>query len=283
MYRHYFGLREMPFGITPDIGFVFACRSHQDALDTLLFALANAEGFIKVTGDVGTGKTLLCRRFVATLDQHRVVAYIPNPYLEPRTLLLALADELKVDVPRDVDQHLVLKRLTRALIEIAQGGKAAVVCIDEAQAMPVETLEALRLLTNLETEKRKLLQVVLFGQPELDQKLAAASMRQLRSRITFQSELTALMREEVGLYLDHRLRVAGYVGASLFPSRAVRLIHSATGGVPRLINILANKALTAAYDEGVSCVLPRHIRAARAHTPAANHQPRRWWWYGAMR
>jgi MSHA biogenesis protein MshM len=280
MYRHYFGLREMPFGITPDTSFVFACRSHQEALNTLLLAVANGEGFIKVTGEVGTGKTLLCRRFLATLDEHWVSAYIPNPYLEPRTLLLALADELRIEVPRDFDQHLLLKRLTTGLVEIAQTGKAVVMCLDEAQAMPVETLEALRLLTNLETEKRKLLQVVLFGQPELDQRLALASVRQLRQRITFQCVLASLTREEVGHYLDHRLRVAGHVGAKLFGPRVVTLIHSATGGVPRLINILANKAMMLAYGEGVTAVLPRHVRAAQNDTPAANAPTRRWWWYG---
>ncbi|MGH8632947.1 MAG: ExeA family protein, partial [Burkholderiales bacterium] len=168
MYRTHFGLGEMPFGITPDTSFAYACKTHQEALNTLLVAVKNGEGFLKITGEVGTGKTLLCRRFLATIDQSHVSAYIPNPYLEPRTLLFALAAELRVPLPRDADQHQLLKELSRGLLNFARQGKTVVLCLDEAQAMPIETLEALRLLTNLETEKRKLLQVVLFGQPELD-------------------------------------------------------------------------------------------------------------------
>ena len=172
MYESHFGLREPPFGITPDTSFAYACNTHQEALNTLLVAARNGEGFMKVTGEVGTGKTLLCRRFLATLDSHFVSAYVPNPYLEPRTLMFALADELGIPLPREADQHQLLKELNRALLNFARQGKTVVLCLDEAQAMPLETLEALRLLTNLETEKRKLLQVVLFGQPELDQRLA---------------------------------------------------------------------------------------------------------------
>jgi len=280
MYQSHFGLREPPFGITPDTSYTFACHSHQEALNTLLLAVANGEGFIKITGEVGTGKTLLCRRFLATLDKRFVTAYIPNPYLEPRSLLLALADELGIELARDVDQHQLLKRLNAALLEFAHADKSVVVCLDEAQAMPIETLEALRLLTNLETEKRKLLQVVLFGQPELDRRLAAESVRQLRQRITFQCTLTALSVDEVGLYLDHRLRVAGYVGTPLFRPAAIRRLHRLSRGVPRLVNILANKALMAAYGEGATVVRSSHVRSAERDTPAVNGPTGRLWWYG---
>jgi len=280
MYQTHFGLREPPFGITPDTSFTFACRSHQEALNTLLLAVVNGEGFIKVTGEVGTGKTLLCRRFLATLDERFVSAYIPNPYLEPRSLLLALADELRIELARDVDQHLLLKQLNAALLEFARMDKSVVLCLDEAQAMPIETLEALRLLTNLETEKRKLLQVVLFGQPELDRRLAAESVRQLRQRITFQCVLTALDAGEVALYLDHRLRIAGYVGSPLFRQAAVRDLHRLSRGVPRLLNILANKALMVAYGEGASFVQASHVRTAQLDTPAAARSSVRLWWYG---
>ncbi|MBY0267446.1 MAG: AAA family ATPase, partial [Burkholderiales bacterium] len=172
MYESHFGLREPPFGITPDTSFAYACNSHQEALNTLLVAARNGEGFMKVTGEVGTGKTLLCRRFLASLGDRFVSAYVPNPYLEPRTLMFALAEELAIVLPRDADQHHLLKELQRALLNFARQGKTVVVCLDEAQAMPLETLESLRLLSNLETEKRKLVQVVLFGQPELDERLA---------------------------------------------------------------------------------------------------------------
>jgi len=279
MYRTHFGLREMPFGITPDTSFAYACTSHQEALNTLLVSVRNGEGFMKIVGEVGTGKTLLCRRFLATLDATHVTAYIPNPYLEPRTLLFALADELGVAVPRDADQHRLLKTLNLALLDFARQGRTVVLCLDEAQAMPIETLEALRLLTNLETEKRKLLQVVLFGQPELDDRLDQESVRQLRQRISFQYRLAALGRAEVDRYIAHRLRVAGYHGHRMFTGPAARAVHRFAGGVPRLVNIIAHKAMLLAYGEGLQHVLPRHVRYAALDTPAARAL-RPWWWVG---
>ena len=278
MYRAHFGLREMPFGITPDTSFAYACVSHQEALNTLLVAVRNGEGFIKIVGEVGTGKTLLCRRFLSTLDPTCVSAYIPNPYLEPRTLLFALTEELGVAVPKDADQHRLLKSLNYALLDFARQGKTVVLCLDEAQAMPIETLEALRLLTNLETEKRKLLQVVLFGQPELDQKLEQDAVRQLRQRIAFQYRLTALDRPDLDQYVAHRLRVAGYRGHRMFTRPATRVLHRVSRGVPRLVNIVSHKAMLLAYGEGLQQVLPRHVRSAALDTPAAMLRP--WWWVG---
>jgi MSHA biogenesis protein MshM len=278
MYRTHFGLREPPFGITPDTSFAFSCVAHQEALNTLLVAAGNGEGFIKITGEVGTGKTLLCRRFLATLDANYVTAYVPNPYLEPRSLMLALAEELRVNVDAGADQHQLLKQIGHVLLELAREGKRVVVCLDEAQAMPLETLEALRLLSNLETEKRKLLQVVLFGQPELEDKLGQESVRQLRQRITFQYHLGALTREELDFYLAHRLRIAGYVGGRLFTMSAVAALYKATKGVPRLVNILAHKTLLLAYGEGGHEVLPRHVRVAARDTPAARPMRHSWWW-----
>ncbi|MGH8700702.1 MAG: ExeA family protein, partial [Burkholderiales bacterium] len=279
MYRTHFGLREMPFGITPDTSFAYACKTHQEALNMLLVAVKNGEGFLKITGEVGAGKTLLCRRFLATIDPSHVSAYIPNPYLEPRTLLFALAAELRVTLPREADQHHLLKELARGLLNFARQGKTVVLCLDEAQAMPTETMEALRLLTNLETEKRKLLQVVLFGQPELDQKLEGESVRQLKQRITFQHHLTPLRPEEVDQYLAHRLRIAGFRGERLFAREAADLVHRWSGGVPRLINIIAHKAMLLAFSEGVQVVQAEHVRQAVADTPAARqHNP--WRWFG---
>ena len=278
MYQSHFGLQELPFGITPDTSFAYACASHQAALNTLLVAVKNGEGFIKITGEVGTGKTLLCRKFLATLDESYASAYVPNPYLEPRTLLLALAEELGVTLAKEDDQHHLIKGLTQALLDFARQGKSVVLCLDEAQAMPIESLEALRLLTNLETEKRKLLQVVLFGQPELDDKLARDSVRQLRQRITFQYRLGELGRDELDYYLAHRLRVAGYRGNRLFTEAAVRALHQASGGIPRLVNVLAHKAMLLAYGEGVQQVTPRHVRVAASDTPASHQKS--WWWLG---
>lgn len=278
MYQSHFGLKELPFGITPDTSFFFALTRYQEALNTLLIAAQNGEGFIKITGEVGTGKTLLCRKFLASLGSRFVTAYIPNPYLEPRALLMALADELRVDVEPSADQHQLLKALTTKLMSRAAQKKQVVVCLDEAQAMPLETLEALRLLTNLETEKRKLLQVVLFGQPELDEKLEHESVRQIKQRITFHYRLESLAREEIDYYIAHRLRVAGFSGAQLFTPQAIRLLYRASGGIPRLINILSHKAMLVTYGEGKSQVMRRHMTSAVRDTPAVKRD-----WFGFVR
>ena len=275
-YLKHFGLRELPFGITPDTSYFFACRSIQEALNTLLIAVANGEGFIKITGEVGTGKTLLCRKFLSTLGPSWVSAYIPNPNLEPRVIQLALAEELGVS--GSVEPHRLEKDLTQRLLDIARQGKRVVLCMDETQAMPLATLETVRLLTNLETEKRKLMQVVLFGQPELDRKLESESVRQLRQRITFQYTLKALARHEVNDYVAHRLTIAGYSGPALFTDAALKAIHLASRGVPRLVNILAHKSLLLSYGEGARRAERRHVRVAVDDTPSASTP---WWWWKA--
>jgi MSHA biogenesis protein MshM len=288
MYLQHFGLRETPFSLTPDTSFFFACSSYQEALNTLLVAARNGEGFIKITGEVGNGKTLLCRKFLATLNQGRqsttligtqdqdavaataprfITAYIPNPYLEPASLLLALAEEFRVPLEKDADQYRLLKGLTHALLDCARNGQRALVCLDEAQAMPLESLEVLRLLTNLETEKRKLLQVVLFGQPELNERLKHHSIRQLRQRISFQYDLRGLSKSELERYLRHRVAVAGFAGETLFSDGAVGKLHRVTGGTPRLVNIVAHKALMLAFSDGRQMVMARHIGDAAADTP----------------
>ena len=278
VYLRHFALREAPFGITPDTSFFYACSSIQEALNTLLIAVANGEGFIKITGEVGTGKTLLCRKLLDTLDDAWVSAYIPNPNLEPRTLLLALAEEMGVKLNASLDQHHLLKALNLALLEFARQNKRVVVCLDETQAMPLESLETLRLLTNLETEKRKLVQVILFGQPELDKRLAHESVRQLRQRITFQHHLGTLTREETEHYLAHRLAIAGYSGDGVFAPAAVRAIFRSSHGLPRLVNILANKCMMLAYGEGTRRVTAQQARAAAADTPASFAWAGAWVW-----
>jgi MSHA biogenesis protein MshM len=279
MYNEHFGLRELPFGITPDTSYFFSSPRSQEALNTLLVAARNGEGFIKITGEVGTGKTLLCRKFMATLDEDFVTAYIPNPYLEPRTLMMALADELEITLEKDVDQHQLLKSITQRLLELAGEGRRVLLCLDEAQAIPVESLEALRLLTNLETEKRKLLQIVLFGQPELDRNLALDSIRQLAQRITFHYHLGPLSRDDLDFYIAHRLRVAGFTGARLFTRGAISKLFAASGGVPRLVNILAHKALMLSYGQGKQQVGARHVRDAARDTIATRR--RVWPWLAA--
>jgi MSHA biogenesis protein MshM len=276
-YLAHFSLRESPFGITPDTSFFFACRSTQEALNTLLVALASGEGFIKITGEVGTGKTLLCRKFLRSLDEGWVSAYVPNPSLEPPALMHALAEELGLRPAPDIDRHRLQKTVSRLLLDLARGRKRVVLCMDEAQAMSLETLEAVRLLTNLETEKRKLLHVVLFGQPELDRKLATETIRQLRQRITFQYSLKGLAGHEVADYMAHRLAIAGYRGGQLFSPAAVDGLRRASGGVPRLVNILAHKALLLVYGEGGRRVERRHVREAVEDTPAAGRLAPSWW------
>jgi MSHA biogenesis protein MshM len=266
MYTAHFGLREMPFSITPDTSFFFTSADSQEALNTLLVAARNGEGFIKIIGEVGTGKTLLCRKFMGTLGDGFVTAYIPNPYLEPRTLMLALADELEIKLEKDVDQHHLLKSITHRLIGLAAQGKRVLLCLDEAQAIPVESLEALRLLTNLETQKRKLLQIVLFGQPELNRKLELDSIRQLAQRITFHYHLGPLRRDDLDYYLAHRLRIAGFAGSRLFSRSAVGKLFAASGGIPRLVNIIAHKALMLAYGQGKHEVSRAHIADAARDT-----------------
>jgi MSHA biogenesis protein MshM len=186
-----------------------------------------------------------------------------------------------VDVDRDDDQHRLLKSLNQVLLEHARAGKRVVVCLDEAQAMPLETLESLRLLSNLETEKRKLFQVVLFGQPELDEKLAHESVRQLQQRITFQYHLSPLSRRELEYYISHRLRIAGYMGDRLFNPSAIDVLYRASGGIPRLINVVAHKALLAAYGEGHHYVSATHVRTAARDTPSARRVYPTLAWVGA--
>ncbi|MBK7355383.1 AAA family ATPase [Propionivibrio sp.] len=269
MYLKHFGLSELPFGITPDTSFTYSVQYHQEALNTLLMALSEGEGFVKISGEVGTGKTLLCRRLLQTLDDGWVTAYLPNPNLDADTLFLALAEELGIKDAAGLDQYHLVRRINHTLLDHARAKKRVVVCIDEAQAMPVATLEALRLLSNLETEKRKLLQIVLFGQPELDEKLHRPEVRQLLQRIAFHYRLGGLKKNEIGHYIAHRLRVAGYRGDGLFSRAALRALHRASGGTPRLINILAHKSLLSVFGEGRQLAKLRHVRLARKDTEGA--------------
>ena len=262
MYLEHFGLREIPFTITPDTSFFYAYGSHVEALNTLLVAVRSGEGFIKIVGEVGTGKTLLCRKFLNTLRSEFVTAHIHNPYLEPMTLLLAVADELRIKYPATINQHQLLKLLTKALIDFYAAGKRVVLCLDEVQAMPEQTLETLRLLTNLETEKRKLLQVVLFGQPELDMLLDLPSVRQLKQRIGFSYNLRPLDREGMEGYIAHRLLVAGYAGRRLLSPAVLNELFRASRGIPRLINILCHKSLIAAFGQGARSVRHEHMQLA---------------------
>jgi len=268
MYLQHFSLREYPFGITPDTEFFFSSSVSQEALNVLLIAAKTGEGFLKITGEVGTGKTMLCRKLMAALEPDFVIAYVPNPYLEPRSFFLELAAEFGITTAPDgapiesLAEQPLLRAITGKLLDIHRDGKRAVVLLDEAQAMPIETLEALRLLTNLETEKRKLLQVIIFGQPELEDKLNHPSIRQLRQRITFDYVLAPLANSELDYYVHHRLRVAGHQGGPMFTRGALRTLRRSTRCVPRLVNIIGHKSLLSAFGRGSRRVETKDVRAA---------------------
>ncbi|SQD79677.1 ExeA family protein [Moritella yayanosii] len=271
MYKAHFGLTEVPFGLTPNTQFYHPLVPHFEALQVLTTALAAGEGFIKVTGEVGTGKTLICRKLLNELGDNYVIAYLPNPYLTPNEIRAAIASELGIDA--SLDQHQLTEALNHRLIALSAEDKQVVLLIDEAQVLPHETLEALRLISNLETESKKLLQVVLFGQPELDTRLQQDNLRQLRQRITFSYQLRPLLANETSSYVEHRLTVSGYRGAPLFEAKALRLLHQASGGIPRLINILANKCLMLSYGENVRNINTKLVKLAIQDTESAI-QPR---------
>lgn len=269
IYLEHFGLEEPPFRLTPDTDYYYGDLSHQEVMNTLRVSLRDGAGFVKVTGEVGTGKTLLCRRLVNRLGKGFYFAYLPNPPLTPGELYRAIIRELEVEIDGTASSDEMLQLITDRLIEIAET-QSCVVVLDEAQAIPNETMEALRLLTNLETEKIRLMQVVLFGQPELDQRLSKRSMRQLRQRIVFSDQLSPLDRESVEGYVAHRMNVAGFKGPPIFSDTALRLLHKGSRGIPRLINILAHKALLLAYGKGSYQVSWFHIRSAIADTEGAS-------------
>lgn len=280
MYLTHFGLQEAPFSLTPNTGFYYGLPPHEEALQVLNWALAQGEGFIKVTGEVGTGKTLLCRKLLSELGSEACpvrLAWLPNPHLTPAELRIALALELGLAV-RDQSELDLTDRIHRHLISLHQQGSRVVVLIDEAQALPDETLEAIRLFGNLETESSKLLQIVLFGQPELDARLAKPHLRQLRQRIGFSYCLRPLRFDETRAYLEHRLQVSGYRGAPLFASSAMRRLWRASRGIPRLINVLAQKCLMLAYGQGARQIDSRLVRLAIRDTEDASRvAPWRWW------
>ncbi|WP_115720059.1 ExeA family protein [Gallaecimonas mangrovi] len=261
MYLQHFGLKEKPFGLTPSTAFYCDLPMHGEALDVLKLALTDGEGFIKIVGEVGTGKTLLCRRLLAELPERFAPAYLPNPDLSPGELRWALAMELGLKQAGNIDQQQLGQLLQRQLLGLAANGRLPVVVIDEAQALPDETLEALRLLTNLETESRKLLQVVLLGQPELDGRLRQHHLRQLSQRISFHYRLRPMNRREVGVYVNHRLHCAG-CQKPLFTRPALGALYRASHGVPRLVNILCHKALLLAFGKGLPRAGWRQMRMA---------------------
>ena len=274
-FQEYFGLAEQPFTLAPNTDFYVDLQSHQECYNVLMFALASHEGFIKVTGEVGTGKTLLSRRLLNSLNSDEyITVYIPNPTLAPQALWRIIAQELSVDVGRLVN-HQVQERIQARLLEIARDNKNVVIVIDEAQCIPEDSLETLRLISNLETEKKTLIQIVLFGQPELDTLLAKNRFRQLRQRITYSASLKAMDSKSLEHYIQQRMVAAGYRGMPIFDDRALKLIAQATSGIPRLINIVAQKSLFSAFGGGAKQVSVDHVKAAIADTESTHGMPKR--------
>lgn len=277
MYLEHFGLKEYPFGLTPDTRFFRALPTHQDALNVLLVGLNGGEGFIKATGEVGSGKTMVCRKLLNELGPQFDTAWIPNPALSQSELLTALARELGVAPDGEAGQGQLMESIYRHLLAAAQAGRRVVLVLDEAQAIPPDSLELLRLLTNLETERSKLMQIVLFGQPELDELLSRNDLRQLRQRITFSCRLTSLGLAETRRYLSGRLQAAGYIGGELLTLPALWLIRRRSGGVPRLLNIVAHKAMLLAYGKGERRVRAAHVWIAAADTEGVRRGGARYW------
>lgn len=242
----YYGLSEPPFDITPNPRFLFYSAKHREAFNHLLYGIRERKGFVQLTGEVGAGKTTLCRSLLSQLGKNFETALILNPVLSTEQMVKAIAMEFGLNV-KGLDHLEVVAALNEFLLGLADRGKDAVLIIDEAQDLTVELLEQVRLLSNLETYDRKLLQIVLLGQPELKARLDAHELRQLRQRITIRYHLNPLTRIEVGQYIQHRLTVSGAQGAPYFTPGAIWRIHRYSRGTPRLINALADKCLLAGF------------------------------------
>ncbi len=265
MYLEHFGLREAPFRITPHTEFFFSGANRGATLEALLYAITAGEGMVKVTGEVGSGKTMLCRVLMERLPDTVEMIYLAVPSLTRDEMLAAIAEDLGLETA-GANTTKLIKMLQEKLIQVHASGKQVVALIDEAHAMPLATLEEVRLLSNLETGTEKLLQLVLFGQPELDQHLALPNMRQLRERITHSFALAPLPPREIRDYVNFRLRAAGYHGPDLFDAEVLRIIGEASEGLTRRINIFADKTLLAAFAAGTHTVTADHARAAVTDT-----------------
>jgi type II secretory pathway predicted ATPase ExeA/septal ring-binding cell division protein DamX len=269
MYYSFFGLSQPPFKITPDTEMFYDGGNRGAILEALMYAITHGEGIIKVTGEVGSGKTMLCRMLQTRLPENVETIYLANPSVSRDEILQAIAFELQLHVPKDENRIEVMRRINDYLLERHADGKHVVLFVEESQSMPLETLEEIRLLSNLETGHHKLLQIILFGQPELDDNLRLSAIRQLRERITHSFSLTPLSADDTRRYLTFRLRTAGYRGPDLFNQRVAEYITRVSEGLTRRINIVADKALLAAFADGTHNVSLKHARAAVRDTEFA--------------
>jgi general secretion pathway protein A len=275
MYASFFGLNEKPFSITPDPRYLFLSERHAEALAHLVYGVNEAGGFIQLTGEVGTGKTTVVRSLLAQAPKHAEIALILNPRMTPAEFLLAICEELGLHVPAGSERSLkdLVDLLSRHLLKAHSAGKRIVLVVDEAQNLATEVLEQVRLLTNLETETQKLLQIILIGQPELRELLGRVELRQLAQRITGRYHLDPLSGDEAAAYVRHRLRVAGAT-REIFSNGALREIQRLSGGVPRLINIISDRALLGAFTEDRHLVSASVVRRAAGEVFGKSVQPR---------
>lgn len=262
-YLEFFGFREDPFKITPDSAYFYPSKEHSEILTSLQYAIEQKEGFFLTTGEPGTGKTTVLKVFIDGWKDKAEIALILTPRLNPEEFLLAVLEDLKVPV-EEKNKNEIIKAFRNFLLTASEKGKRVIIIVDEAQNLPDETLEELRLLSNLETEKEKLLQIVLIGQPELRNKLASEHMRQLSQRMTVKAILMPLTMSETFDYISYRLIKAGK-GMPTFDEKAKRLIYKFSEGVPRLINLLASRSLMAAYIDGSKHINKRHVEYAINH------------------
>ncbi len=262
MYQEHFGLTRPPFKITPDTSLFFEGNQRGAALDALLYAIHSGEGIIKVVGEVGSGKTMLCRMLEVRLSNDVDVIYIANPSLSPDNILHVIAHELNLDTNNDMSKVDVMQRIQAHLLTKHANNRQVVLFVEEAQSMPIETLEEIRLLSNLETDQNKLLQMVLFGQPELDEKLSLPQIRQLKERITHSFNLSPFPPDDTLKYLNFRLRAVGYKGPDIFNKKTAGVVKKYSDGLTRRINILADKSMLAAFSEDSHTVTSSHVKSA---------------------
>jgi len=260
MYREFYKLREAPFNVTSDPGFLFLSATHLAALDHLRYGIEQRKGFLAITGEIGAGKTTLCRALINRLDSNIKVALILNAVLPEIQLLEAIVEDFGL-TPGKHTKGALIKQVNHFLLEQLSQGNNAVLIIDEAQNMRSSALETVRMLSNLETEKEKLLQIVLVGQPQLRDKLNAPELVQLKQRIAVRFHIRALNEQEVTAYLNHRLQVAGSTGVIVFSESAIKAIYKHSKGIPRLINILADKALLMGFVKETFTLDHDHIQA----------------------